>query len=155
MTDMTALDVVQSALAVTDLEGFVKLWDPDGVWTHSGHSQISGPHAGHWEIAEMVRIALEVSGGTLKAQPIELVEASDHSVLGYFQVDASRPGATIHQYGFQRWVVETERSSRSTPCTAIKTSSTSSFNRASGCPTPRVGPRGFGLTIRVNGLFNL
>jgi ketosteroid isomerase-like protein len=104
--DMTALDVVRQALAVTDLEGFVKLWDPDGVWTHSGHSQISGPHSGHWEIAEMVRIALEASGGTLKAQQIELVAAGENSVLGYFQIDASRPGATIHQHAFQRWVVE-------------------------------------------------
>src|SRR5271157_1058815 len=85
---MTALDVVKKALAVTDLEGFVKLWDPDGVWTHSGHSQISGPHSGHWEIAEMVRITFEVSGGTLKAQPIDLVAASENSVLGYFQLDA-------------------------------------------------------------------
>ena len=106
MTGITALDAVQKALAVVDLEGFVKLWDPDGVWTHSGHSQISGPHSGHWEIAEMVRIAHEVSGGTLKAQPIELVAASENSVLGYFQLDAQRPGAVIHQYGFQRWVVD-------------------------------------------------
>jgi ketosteroid isomerase-like protein len=106
MTGINALDAVQKAIAVTDLEGFVELWDPDGVWTHSGHSQISGPHSGHWEIAEMVRIALEVSGGTLKAQPIELVAASEDSVLGYFQLDAARPGATIHQHGFQRWVVD-------------------------------------------------
>ena len=105
MTDITALGVVQKAWVVADLEGFVKLWDPDGVWTHSGHSQISGPHGGHWEIAEMVRIAFEVSGGTLKAQPIELVAAGENSVLGYFQLDAQRPGAKIHQYGFQRWVV--------------------------------------------------
>lgn len=105
MTDITALEVVQKALAVADLDGFVKLWDPDGVWTHSGHSQISGPHSGHWEIAEMVRIAVEVSGGTLRVQPIELVAASENSVLCYFQLDAERPGAAIHQNGFQRWVV--------------------------------------------------
>ena len=105
MTDITALGVVQKAWGVADLEEYVKLWDPDGVWTHSGHSQISGPHGGHWEITEMVRIAFEVSGGTLKVQPIELVAAGENSVLGYFQLDAQRPGATIHQYGFQRWVV--------------------------------------------------
>jgi len=105
MTDITALGVVQQAWGVADLEEYVKLWDPDGVWTHSGHSQISGPHGGHWEIAEMVRIAFEVSGGTLKVQPIELVAAGENSVLGYFQLDAQRPGATIHQYGFQRWVI--------------------------------------------------
>ncbi len=45
MTDIAALDVVQKAGVVADLEGFVKLWDSDGVWTHSGHSQISGPHS--------------------------------------------------------------------------------------------------------------
>ncbi len=105
MTDITALDVVQKAWVVADLEGFVKLWDSDGVWTHSGNSQISGPHSGHWEIAEMVRVAFEVSGGTLKARPIELAAADENSVLGYFQLDAQRPGATIHQHGFQRWVV--------------------------------------------------
>ncbi len=105
MTGITALDVVQKAWVVADLEGFVKLWDSDGVSTHSGTSQISGPHSGHWEIAEMVRIAFEVSGGTLKVRPIELAAAGESSVLGYFQLDAQRPGAKIHQYGFQRWVV--------------------------------------------------
>jgi ketosteroid isomerase-like protein len=109
MTGITALDAVRQAWAVEDLDGFVKLWDPDGVWTHSGHSQISGPHSGHWEIAEMVRITHEISGGTLRAQPIELVAASEHSVLGYFQLDAQRPGATIHQFGFQRWMVDNGR----------------------------------------------
>ncbi len=105
MADMTALAIVEKALATDDLEEFVKLWDPDGVWTHSGHSRISGPHAGHWEITEMARTAFEASGGTLKAQSIELVVASEDSVLGYFHVEAQRPGATINQDGFQRWVV--------------------------------------------------
>jgi len=109
MTDLTALEAVQQAWVVADQESFVKLWHPDGVWTHSGHSQISGPHSGHWEIAEMVRLALELSGGTLKAEPIELVSASENSVLAYFHLDAQRPGAKIHQYGFQRWVVENGR----------------------------------------------
>ena len=53
----------------------------------------------------MVRIAFEVSGGTLKAQPIELAAAAKDSVLGYFELEAQRPGAKIHQCGFQRWVV--------------------------------------------------
>jgi len=105
MTDITAVGVVEKAWVVAEVEGFVKLWDPDGVWTHSGHSQISGPHSGHWEITEMVRIAFEVSGGTLKAQPIELAAAGKDSVLGYFELEAQRPGAKIHQCGFQRWVV--------------------------------------------------
>lgn len=105
MTDMTPLGLVHQVWAVADLDGFVELWDPDGVWTHSGHSQISGPHSGHWEIVEMVRIAFEVSGGTLKAQPIELAAAGEDSVLGYFTLEAQRVGARIHQTGFQRWVV--------------------------------------------------
>jgi len=105
MTDITAISVVQKAWVVAEVEGFVKLWDPDGVWTHSGHSQISGPHSGHWEITEMIRIALEVSGGNLRAQPIELAAAGKDSVLGYFGLEAQRPGAKIHQCGFQRWVV--------------------------------------------------
>ena len=105
MTDRTALAIVEQALETDDLDEFVKLWDPDGVWTHSGHSQISGPHAGHWEIAEMARTAFEVSGGTLKAHFVELVAAGEDSVLGYFHVEAQRPGATINQDGFQRWVV--------------------------------------------------
>lgn len=105
MTVSNALAVVEKALAAEGLEEFVKLWDPDGVWTHSGHSRISGPHSGHWEITEMARLAFEVSGGTLKAHPIELVAASEDSVLNYFHVEAQRPGATINQNGFQRWVV--------------------------------------------------
>ena len=77
----------------------------------------------------MVRVAFEVSGGTLKARPIELAAADENSVLGYFQLDAQRPGATIHQHGFQRWVVRRGKSSLSALCTAIRTRSTSSSIR--------------------------
>ena len=105
MTEITALAVVQKALASDDLEEFVKLWDPDGVWTHSGSSRISGPHSGHWEITEMARLVAEVSGGTLRTQSVELVASGEESVLGYFHLEAQRPGAKINQNGFQRWVV--------------------------------------------------
>jgi len=46
-----------------------------------------------------------VSGGTLKAEPIELVAAGPESVLGYFHVAAQRPGAAIDQHGLQRLTI--------------------------------------------------
>ena len=88
-----------------DLEGFLALWDADGVWTMPGHSQISGSWRGLDEIAKVAQTAFEVSGGTLKARPLELAEAGADSVLGSFHLEASRPDATIGQDGLQRFVV--------------------------------------------------
>ena len=108
MADTTALAVVQEAWdkwVAADLDGFVKLFDPDGVWTNAGHNRVSGPRRGHAEITKVAQLVFEISGGTLKAQPIELAASDENSVLGYFQLDAERPGATIHQNGLQKWVV--------------------------------------------------
>jgi uncharacterized protein len=108
MPDTSALAVVQQAwdrwMAV-DLEGFLALWEADGVWTMPGQSQISGAWRGHDEIAKVAQIAFEVSGGTLQASPIELAAAGEDSVLGYFHFVASRPDASLDQDALQRFVV--------------------------------------------------
>ena len=112
MADESALDVAQQAWdrwVAADLEGFLALWDADGVWTMQGHSQISGSWRGLDEIAKVAQTAFEVSGGTLKARPIELAAAGADSVLGYFHVEASRPDATLDQDALQRFVVRTGR----------------------------------------------
>ena len=88
-----------------DLEGFLACWAPDGVWTMQGRSQISGPSRGLEEIAKTAQLAFELSGGTLKARPLELASAGGDSVLGYFHCEGSRPGATLNQDAIQRFVV--------------------------------------------------
>ena len=88
-----------------DLEGFLALWAPDGVWTMAGSSRISGEHKGLDAIAAVAGVAFEVSGGTLKATPIELAAAGPDSVLGHFHLSAERPGASLDQDGLQRFVV--------------------------------------------------
>ncbi len=108
MPDQSALSVAQKAWdfwVAADLEGFLTCWEADGVWTLQGHSRIAGTWRGPDEIAKAAQTAFEVSGGTLKARPLELVEAGADSVLGFFHVEASRPGATIDQDGLQRFVV--------------------------------------------------
>ena len=108
MTEPTALAVAQQAWerwVAVDLEGFLALWHADGEWTMPGHSQISGAWRGHGEIAKVAQIAFEVSGGTLKAHPIELAAAGEDSVLGYFHLEASRSDASLDQHGLQRFVV--------------------------------------------------
>ena len=108
MPDQSALTVAQKAWdcwVAADLEGFLTRWDADGVWTMQGHSRIAGTWRGPDEIAKAAQTAFEVSGGTLKARPLELAEAGADSVLGSFHVEASRPGATIDQDGLQRFVV--------------------------------------------------
>ena len=112
MADESALEVAQQAWdrwVAADLEGFLALWDADGVWTMQGHSQISGSWRGLDEIAKVAQTAFEVSGGTLKARPIELAAAGADSVLGYFHVEASRPDATLDQDALQRFVVRNGR----------------------------------------------
>ena len=88
-----------------DLEGVLAMWAPDGEWTLAGHSQISGTWRGPDEIAKVAQAAFELSGGTLKARPLELAAAGDDSVLGYYHVEASRPEATMNQNGLQRFVI--------------------------------------------------
>ena len=77
-------------------------WDPMAMLPFN---RVSGPKRGHAEITAMAQLAFEISGGTLNAQLIALAPASEDLVLGYFQFDAERPGATTHTNGFQRWVV--------------------------------------------------
>jgi ketosteroid isomerase-like protein len=108
MADDNAFEVAQKAWdkwVAADLEGFVNTWDPDGVWTNAGRSQISGPRRGHDEITKVAQLAFQLSGGTLKARPVELAAAGEDVVLGYFHVEAQRPGAAIDQYGLQRFVI--------------------------------------------------
>jgi ketosteroid isomerase-like protein len=108
MADVSALEVVEQAWdrwVAADLDGFVALWDADGVWTNAGQSQISGAWRGRDEIAKVAQIAFEVSGGTLQARPIELAATSDEAVLGYFHFEATRPGASLDQDALQRFVV--------------------------------------------------
>ena len=108
MADRTALAIVQEAWekwVAGDLEGFLGLWEPSGVWTQSGHSRVSGSFQGVEEMAKMAQVVFEVSEGTLKAQPIELAAAGEESVLGYFHAEGQRPGATINQDAMQRVVV--------------------------------------------------
>ena len=112
MADEDALTVAQRAWdrwVAADLDGFLALWDADGVWTMQGHSQISGTWHGLDEIAKVAQTAFEVSGGTLKARPIELAAAGADSVLGYFHVEASRPDATLDQDALQRFVVRNDK----------------------------------------------
>jgi uncharacterized protein (TIGR02246 family) len=108
MADDSALAIAQQAWdrwVAEDLEGFLALWDSDGVWTLPGQSRISGQWRGVDQIAQAAQIAFEVSGGTLKAHPIELVASGPDSVLGYFHFVASRPDASLDQDGLQRFVV--------------------------------------------------
>ena len=108
MADVSPLAVAREAWdkwVAGDLEGFLGLWDPGGEWTNTGHSQLSGTRRGHDEIAKTAHTAFELSGGTLKARPIDLVAAGEDSVLGYCHVEAQRPGATINQDALQRFVV--------------------------------------------------
>ena len=104
-----ALTVVQRAWdcwVAEDLEGFLACWAPDGVWTMQGRSQISGPSRGLEEIAKTAQLAFELSGGTLKARPLEIAPTGGDAVLAYFHLEGSRPGATLNQDGIQRFVVE-------------------------------------------------
>ena len=108
MTDATPLAVARDAWdkwVAGDLEGFLGLWNPNGVWTNSGHSQVSGARQGTDEIAKVAQTVFEVSGGTFKARPVELASGGEDSVLGYFHMEAERTGATIDQFGLQRMVV--------------------------------------------------
>jgi ketosteroid isomerase-like protein len=108
MAGESALDVAKKAWdcwVAADLDGFIALWDPDGVWTNSGHSQISGPRQGHEAIAGVARAVFEISGGTFKAYPLELAASGDDAVLGYFHMEAERPGASLDQNGLQRMLI--------------------------------------------------
>lgn len=84
---------------------FLSLWHEDGVWTNAGHSQISGARQGHQAIGDVARIVFELSGGTFKAHPVELVASGDDAVLGRFHMVAERDNVTLDQEGLQRMVV--------------------------------------------------
>ena len=92
-----------------DLEGLLELWKPDGVWTNSGRSAISGQQIGVPAMREFVKRVFELSEGTLVGQPIEIAAASEGTALGYFHITAHRADASIDQFALQRIVVENGR----------------------------------------------
>jgi ketosteroid isomerase-like protein len=108
MADDDALAVARRAWerwVAADLEGFLAMWAPDGVWTMAGTSRISGSHKGIEAIGEVARLAFELSGGTLKAAPKELAASGPESVLGYFHMTAEREDAALDQDGLQRMII--------------------------------------------------
>ncbi|MEO8265375.1 MAG: nuclear transport factor 2 family protein [Ilumatobacteraceae bacterium] len=108
MTEISALSVAQKAWdcwVAADLDGFLSLWHEDGVWTNAGHSRISGPRQGHQAIGDVARTVFDLSGGTFKAHPVELVASGEHAVLGRFHMVAERGDLILDQEGMQRLVV--------------------------------------------------
>ena len=108
MTDTSALSVAQKAWerwVAADLDGFLSLWHENGVWTNAGHSRISGPSQGHQAIGDVARTVFELSGGTFKAYPVELVASGDDAVLGRFHMTAELGDVILDQEGLQRMVV--------------------------------------------------
>jgi ketosteroid isomerase-like protein len=109
VSDSNALDLTTEAWrrwVARDPEGFFELWQPDGVWTNSGRSLLSGQQTGVPAMREFVKRVFEISEGTLTGQPIEIASPSETTALVYFQVAAHRQGASIDQYALQRVVVE-------------------------------------------------
>jgi ketosteroid isomerase-like protein len=105
---VSPLEVAQQAWdhwVAADLDGFLSLWQEDGVWTNAGHSQISGPRQGHDAIGAVARTVFELSGGTFKAHPVELAASGDDVVLGRFHMVAERDGVRLDQDGLQRMVI--------------------------------------------------
>src|SRR4051812_44298291 len=108
VAEKSALTVAQKAWefwVAADLDGFLSLWHEEGVWTNAGHSQISGARQGHQAIGDVARTVFELSGGTFKAHPVELVASGDDTVLGRFHMVAERDNVTLEQDGLQRMVV--------------------------------------------------
>lgn len=109
MPDNHALDVTTEAWRrwmAQDVEGFFELWKPDGVWTNSGRSRLSGQQVGVAAMREFVKGVFEISEGTLVGQPVEVASPCDTTALAYFHVAAHRAGASIDQYALQRVVVD-------------------------------------------------
>jgi hypothetical protein len=120
-----------------DLEGFLSLWDPTGVWTNAGNSQISGTRRGHDEIAKVAQIVF--SGGTFKARPIELAARVRTQCSVTSTARPSGPGPRSTRTGYSVSWFATARSSRFTTSSPIRTRPTRSRTRTRSIAVGHVG----------------
>lgn len=77
-----------------DVEALVELFDEDLVWHFPGTSKLAGEHVGRDACLGMLGEYGAASGGTLKADPVDIMAGEEH-VTGWAHDTASANGRTL------------------------------------------------------------
>ena len=101
-------DLIRSgfeAFATGDLEAIRGLFADDIVWHFPGTSPISGDYHGADEVLGWLGKNFELSGGTLKVEPHDVLANDDH-VVALIRVTAQREGKSLDDNSVQVFHVQ-------------------------------------------------
>lgn len=85
-----------------DVPGALALYDDSIVFHIPGINQLAGDHTGKQAVGTAMRKFRELSGGTFKLQPAQIVANDDYGFV-LAEVSASRNGKTIEENPVQVW----------------------------------------------------
>src|SRR5687768_2838228 len=77
-----------------DVDGLIDLFAEDIVWHFPGTSKLAGEHVGRDAVLAMLGEYGAATGGTLRADPIDVMASDDH-VAGWAHDTASTNGRTL------------------------------------------------------------
>ena len=77
-----------------DIDGLVDLFDENIVWHFPGASKLAGEHIGRDAVLAVLGAYGEASGGTLQANPVDVMASDDH-VTGWARDTATANGRTL------------------------------------------------------------
>lgn len=92
-------------IAKGDVPGALALYDDSIVFHVPGTNQLAGDHTGKAAVGATMRKFKELSGGTFKLQPVQIV-ANDGYGFVLAQASAGRNGKTIAEQPVQLWRFE-------------------------------------------------
>jgi uncharacterized protein len=77
-----------------DIDGLIDLFAEDIVWRFPGTSKLAGEHIGRDAVLEVLGAYGAASGGTLQANPVDVMASDDH-VTGWARDTATKDGRTL------------------------------------------------------------
>jgi ketosteroid isomerase-like protein len=93
------------SFAKGDLPGALALYDDSIVFHVPGTSQLAGDHEGKAAVGALMRKFRELSGGTFKLQPTQILANEAYGAV-LAQASATRNGNTIAEQPIQLWRFE-------------------------------------------------
>ena len=92
--NITRLEELSAAWARGDMDAAAQFWTDDAVWRVPGRNVLAGTYRGRAQIDDVSRRFVEMSGGTLRLDPLETI-ADDGHIVVVWRATASRDGQTL------------------------------------------------------------
>jgi ketosteroid isomerase-like protein len=90
-TDITLVRAGFEAFAAGDVPGFTGMFHPDATWNHRNDDRLGGVHAGIDGIMAFLGESMQLTAGTLRAEPRLFMSDGEGHVSVIVRVSGTRP----------------------------------------------------------------